>query len=254
VQLRASPCQKPLIQLFMKVLLLATLLLSTLALRPMAPSTQGAWKATRDNQTVMLLVSDRYFMQTTYASDRFISTRGGIWNQVGNKLTMTIEFDSADSTNVGKANSAELVLGNNQLAIITPAGQQVMTRVDDASAQVPMAGLWRITGRINNDGVMAPMQRGARKTLKLLTGSRFQWAAINPETRQFSGTGGGTYTLKDDGSANRKYTETIDFFSRDNSRVGKSLTFDNKLNGDDWLHSGQSSTGGKVNESWSKEK
>lgn len=233
----------------MKGLLIATLLFSTLALRPLAPSTQGAWKLIRDNQTVMLLVSDRYFMQTTYAPDRFINTRGGIWNQDGNKLTMTIEFDSADSTNVGKTNTADLASGNDQLAIITPGGQQVMTRVDDASAQSPMAGLWRITGRINNDGVMAPMQRGARKTLKLLTGSRFQWAAINPQTRQFSGTGGGTYTLKDG-----KYTETIDFFSRDNSRVGKSLTFDNKLNGDDWLHSGQSSTGGKVSEIWSKEK
>lgn len=238
----------------MKVLLIATLLVSTLALRPMAPSTQGAWKATRDNQTVMLLVSDRYFMQTIYTPDRFVSTRGGIWNQDGNKLSMTIEFDSADSTNVGKITTAELASGNNQMAIITSSGQQVMTRVDDASAQTPMAGLWRITGRLNNDGVMAPMQRGARKTLKLLTGSRFQWVAINPETRQFSGTGGGTYTLKEVGPANRKYTETIDFFSRDNSRVGKSLTFDNKLNGEDWLHSGLSSTGGKVNEIWSKEK
>jgi len=238
----------------MKTLLLATLLLSTLALRPMIGSTQGAWKMAKGDETVMLLVSENYFMQTTYAPTRFVSTRGGTWKQDGNKVTTTLEFDSSDSTNVGKTTTAELASGNNQLAIIAPGGQQVFTRVDEASEQTPMASLWRITARANNEGVVTSMQRGARKTLKLLTGSRFQWAAINPETKQFSGTGGGTYTLKDGGPTNRKYTETIDFFSRDNSRVGKSLTFDNKLNGNDWLHTGLSSTGGKVSEVWSKEK
>jgi hypothetical protein len=234
----------------MKTLLLATLLLSTLALRPMIGSMQGAWKMVKGDETVMLLVSDNYFMQTTYTPTRFVKTHGGTWKQDGNKVTTTIEFDSFDSTAVGKTTTAELALSANQLGV----GQQVFTRVDEVSEQTPMASLWRITARANNDGVVTPMQRGARKTLKLLTGSRFQWAAINPETKQFSGAGGGTYSLREDGPANRKYTETIDFFSRDNTRVGKSLTFDNKLNGDDWLHTGLSSTGGKVSEVWSKEK
>ncbi len=233
----------------MKTLLLATLLLSTLALRPKIGSTQGAWKLVKGDETVMLLVAENYFMQTTYSPTRFVSTRGGTWKQEGSKVTTILEFDSADSTNVGKTTTAELASGNNQLAVIAPGGQQVFTRVDEVSDQTPMANLWRITARANNEGVVSPMQRGARKTLKLLTGSRFQWAAINPETKQFSGTGGGTYTLIDG-----KYTETIDFFSRDNSRVGKSLTFDNKLNGNDWLHTGLSSTGGKVSEVWTKEK
>ena len=238
----------------MKALLLATLLLSTLALRPMIGSTQGAWKLGKGDETVMLLVAENYFMQTTYTPTRFVSTRGGVWKQDGNKVTITIEFDSADSTNVGKSNTAELASGNNQLAVIRPGEQQVFTRVDEVSEQTPMASLWRITARANEAGVVTPMQRGTRKTLKLLTGSRFQWAAINPQTKQFSGTGGGTYTLANGGPANRKYTETIDFFSRDNSRVGKTLTFDNKLNDNDWLHTGLSSTGGKVSEVWSKEK
>jgi hypothetical protein len=87
----------------------------------------------------------------------------------------------------------------------------------------------------------------------LLTGTRFQWAAINPETKQFFGTGGGTYIMKDG-----KYTEKIDFFSRDNSRVGRSLTFDCELrkNADftsEWFHRGESSTGGKVAEVWTKQ-
>jgi len=91
--------------------------------------------------------------------------------------------------------------------------------------------------------------RGPRKTLKILSGTRFQWAAINPETKQFSGTGGGTYTFE-----NGKYTENIEFFSRDNSRVGASLTFDGEVSGDKWKHSGNSSTGNPIAEIWTRER
>ena len=43
--------------------------------------------------------------------------------------------------------------------------------------------------------------------MKILTGSRFQWIAYNTETKQFFGTGGGSYTAK-----NGVYTENIEFF------------------------------------------
>jgi hypothetical protein len=80
------------------------------------------------------------------------------------------------------------------------------------------------------------MQLGARRTLKILTGTRFQWAAINIETKEFFGTGGGRYTFE-----NGKYTEHIEFFSRDSSRVGASLGFDGKIESGAWHHSGLSS-------------
>ena len=51
--------------------------------------------------------------------------------------------------------------------------------------------------------------------MKILSGTRFQWIAYHIGTKVFSGSGGGTYT-----SEQGKYTETIDFFSRDNDRVG----------------------------------
>ena len=65
---------------------------------------------------------------------------------------------------------------------------------------------------------------GPRKTMKILSGTRFQWIAYNTETKAFMGTGGGTYTTLDG-----KYTENIGFFSRDDSRVGASLQFDYEL-------------------------
>jgi hypothetical protein len=82
-----------------------------------------------------------------------------------------------------------------------------------------------------------------------LSGTRFQWIAYNTETRQFMGTGGGTYSTKDG-----KYTENIDFFSRDNSRVGASLQFDFELKDNDWHHKGLSSKGDPIYEIWSLRK
>src|SRR5690606_20826709 len=75
------------------------------------------------------------------------------------------------------------------------------------NGQAPVAGNWRISGRMEG-GNMNAIPKRDRKTLKLLTGNRFQWMAINPVTKEFFGTGGGTYTFKDG-----KYTETIEFFS-----------------------------------------
>src|SRR5574343_326746 len=83
---------------------------------------------------------------------------------------------------------------------------------------------------------------------KLLTGTRFQWFAINIETGEFSGTGGGTYQF-----INGKYTENIEFFSRDSSRVGASLQFSAKIEEGKWHHSGLSSKGDPIYEIWTRD-
>ena len=85
--------------------------------------------------------------------------------------------------------------------------------------------------------------------MKILSGSRFQWIAYNTETKQFIATGGGNYT-----TINGKYTEHIEFFSRDVGRVGASLEFDFDLKEGDWHHSSFSSKGDPLYEVWSKRK
>lgn len=231
---------KPLRNAFLAGLLAAGLLSTKTA----APGLAGAWKLTNSSgKAVVLTASDGYLMWTEYTPDRFQGTRGGTWVRDGRELKLTVEFDSRDSSRVGKTETLPLMLNAKRLTL----GSLEFERVDDGGT--PLAGLWRITGREGDNGQLNAMPRGDRKTLKLLTGTRFQWAAINPKTAQFSGTGGGTYTLRDG-----KYTETIDFFSRDNSRVGRSLAFDCEIKGDEWHHRGQSSTGGKVSEVWSRER
>ncbi|GAB3714713.1 hypothetical protein GCM10027592_54700 [Spirosoma flavus] len=226
------------------------ILLTTLtAFRSLEPTKfDGAWQYKNPAGAIVILtIADNYLVQTTYESTRYISTRGGVCKMEGNGLSLNVEFDTEDSTRVGRTemNDADL-LGTN-LIFRKPGSILTFTKIMETPT--PLTGLWRITGRADDKGQITPMQRGARKTLKLLTGSRFQWIAINPETKQFSGTGGGTYQFKDG-----NYTETIEFFSRDNSRVGKSLTFKDEVKGDEWHHTGQSSTGGKVDEIWSREK
>jgi hypothetical protein len=221
------------------------------ATRQAAPSLVGAWRLVdaSNGLTAVYVVSDNYLIGTYYEANRFAGTSGGTYQTDGKQLKIKLEFDTEDSSMVGNTETYSIALKGNQLTVQNSDGSQVYERIDQPSAQTPMAGLWRITGNIDDNGQVKTRPRTARKTLKLLTGRRFQWVAINPETKQFSGTGGGTYTFKDG-----KYTETIEFFSRDNSRVGRSLTFSGELNGDAWYHRGQSSTGGKVSEVWSREK
>lgn len=209
----------------------------------------GAWQFVEPSGTrTVLSFTDNYLIQTVYEPDRFVSTSGGTWQLAGNNLVEIVEFDSKDSTHVGTAERMQVSLANKKLTLTTNARKLTFDPIDQPSSSDKLAGLWRITSRANDAGQLTPMQRGPRKTLKLLTGTRFQWVAINPQTKQFSGTGGGTYVLKDG-----KYTETIEFFSRDNSRVGKSLTFGAEVSPKEWHHTGQSSTGGPVNEIWSRE-
>ncbi|WP_128543993.1 membrane or secreted protein [Larkinella soli] len=220
--------------------------------RQSAPSLAGAWKPVGgDGPPVVYVLSDGYMMGAFYQGNSFMGTQGGTYKTDGKTLSITLEFSTDDSTQVGRTQTYTIgSLSGNRMVLRTDGGEQTFERFDQPTAQTPLAGLWRITAREGNNGQMSPMQRGPRKTLKLLTAGRFQWAAINPETKQFSGTGGGTYTFKDG-----KYVETIEFFSRDNSRVGKSLTFTDELKGtDEWHHRGESSTGGKVSEVWTREK
>jgi hypothetical protein len=98
------------------------------------------------------------------------------------------------------------------------------------------------------NGEMQPFQAGPRKTLKLISGTRFQWMAINTETKEFFGTGGGTYTFTEG-----KYVEKIEFFSRDSSRVGAVLPFNGSVNGKVWTHKGFNSKGEPLHEEWTRE-
>lgn len=206
---------------------------------------EGAWQLNEGEKVHHLFFKDGFYFHTVRQGNSFIAADGGSYNTKDNKINTQIKFNSIDSTQVGTQTAIPFSLNTTQLSLTIPEGQVYFKRIDDGKA--PLAGVWRITGRMQ-DGKLNPIhQTGSRQTYKMVTGTKFQWVAIDPEKKQFSGTGGGSYTFKDG-----KYTENIEFFSRDNSRVGATLTFDGKLENGAWHHSGLSSRGAKIYEVWSR--
>lgn len=211
-------------------------------------SITGAWQRADGSVEEVLIFQDGYFTHTTYDKNnrKFVQTKGGTYTQNGAQLHTRIEFSTAQPKMIGQAITFMAPISKNGLATNIGGRTTIWTRIDNGTEG--LAGTWRITGRLN-EGQMQQLQRGARKTLKILSGTRFQWIAINPETKEFFGTGGGTYTF-----SNGKYTERIDFFSRDSSRVGASLSFDGSVSNNIWTHKGMSSAGAPLHEEWTRER
>ena len=209
-----------------------------------ATSVTGAWQ-NQHNSGEIICIADNYFVYTLYdlTGKKFGESWGGPVVIEGSTLTINREFFSKDQG--FKPHTIQLPFKKTTLLEIDMQGEKKSFKLlDDGKA--PLAGNWRITGRKQGETIN-PMPLAARRTLKLLTASRFQWTAFNNETGEFSGTGGGSYTFE-----NGKYTEHIEFFSRDNNRVGASLSFEGKLENGDWHHSGLSSRGDPIYEIWSR--
>lgn len=214
----------------------------------LAQNLNGAWEATLTNDEgvavqYITIVSDGFFSEAFFEKEngKFIGTKGGSFSSDNGMLTYTLEFASFDSDMVGSTNSFPYSFKDGKLYV----GEKVWSRIDDGSPG-DLKGTWLISGRMQDGEVIKRDTSGPRKTMKILSGTRFQWIAYNIETKAFMGTGGGTYT-----TANGKYTEHIGFFSRDDSRVGASLEFNFELKDGDWHHSGLSSKGQPIYEVWS---
>jgi hypothetical protein len=205
----------------------------------------GAWQSGSDDKLTVWISAEKYFSAAVYSrkDNTFLGTCGGTWRIEGDELVEVHEFNTLETDQVGKELRSKLSLDGNKLTVGTDAKKEVWTRVDD-NTPGKLAGAWLITGRVQ-DGEVRNRTPGARKTMKILSGTRFQWIAYNSETKEFFGTGGGTYTTK-----NGKYTETIAFFSRDAARVGASLEFDYSIEEGRWHHKGFSSKGDPMHEVW----
>ncbi|MEC7754261.1 membrane or secreted protein [Roseivirga sp. UBA1976] len=221
-----------------------------------ANALEGAWELETVNgehfaHRAVLLIEEPYVFYTEFDEEgkRFIGSQGGMVEIIANKLFYTNEFNTWDESQIGQRVEMTAELKANKVTFSYTVGEatntMVFNRIDTGNSD--LAGAWRITDRMQ-EGEMRAMSQGARKTIKVITGTRFQWAAYNPENKQFSGTGGGTISLKDG-----KYTEHIEFFSRNPDRVGASLTFNYEVNGSKWVHSGLSSAGEPIKEIWTRQ-
>jgi len=223
-------------------------ILCTLGIK--AQSFIGAWEryhTTENGEELksVVIFSDGYQVITTYnaKTGKFISTNGGTWKVTGDTMTEKVEFDTNNSERVGSEVSFQVAINDTTMEIV---GKDMKFSRIDAGAPGKLQGAWLMSGRIRDEETQTRDTSRPRKTMKILSGTRFQWIAYNTETKQFMGTGGGTYT-----TINGAYTENIAFFSRDDSRVGASLKFEYDIIDGDWHHSGLSSKGQPIYEIWS---
>lgn len=210
---------------------------------------QGAWRTSYKNEknqevTITTIVMDGYIVETFYnkESKRFDKTFGGSWSADGEFFTFNYEFSSANAGDAGKTIKFGYDLKGDTITF--EGDEKIWTRIDHGNT-VELSGAWLFAGR-KTDGEISRRPVSERKTMKMLSDSRFQWIAYHTGTGEFFGTGGGTYKAQDG-----KYTEQIEFFSRDSSRVGAILSFNYELQNSEWHHIGFSSKGDPLYEIWS---
>ncbi|WP_282016851.1 hypothetical protein [Salegentibacter mishustinae] len=217
-----------------------------------AQELDGAWKLIQKNgetvsdREVIKIVQDGYFAlgSKNLSNNEFLGAAGGELSLEDETLSEIRDFDTYDAENIGTEREYNISWeGENKMEISDGMTTKIWERVTDESDA--LTGTWVITGR-ERDGEMNTMTPGDRRTVKILSSGRFQWIAFNSATKEFNGSGGGTYTAE-----NGKYIENIEFFSRDSSRVGASLDFKYEVKDAKWHHRGKSSKGDPIYEIWS---
>ena len=218
-----------------------------------SPSLIGAWERYYTNNSganvrSVVIFSEKFRSIAMYdaTSGEFIYSNGGYWELNGDVITETIEFDTNNPHRVGEIVSFEIEINKNTLSIADANWN--FRKIDDGSPGL-LKGAWLMSARFRNGKKQTRSVNTPRKTMKILSGTRFQWVAYDTEKKEFKGTGGGTYTTQ-----NGKYSEKIDFFSRDDSRVGMNLEFDFNIDNGDWIHKGKTSKGDPLHEIWEKRK
>lgn len=201
-----------------------------------------------DGKTVHheLKINGNYLIQNIYETNpnKFIRTIGGYFTVHQDTLKVDLEFNS----NYEKDSITEIAFPytfeGDTLTLYTEP-QQVYVATEHIDQELD--GHWLFATRGPDNGQERRDDTNARKTLKVLQDNTFQWIAYHTETMKFSGTGGGYFSSEDG-----EYIEKIQFFSRDDSRVGAELKFNYELKDGDWHHTGKNSKGEPMYEIWAR--
>ena len=190
----------------------------------------------QDNGTIIthrILMDEEYFVETQYIEEppQFLLTRGGFYELKDKQFMVNLEFNSKFEQD-----------GMKQMNIES----SVKTWDKISKPQLELDGKWLMAGRVSNNKEQRRDITRPRKTMKFLKDGFFQWMAFNTETFQFFGSGGGYYSAEEE-----RYTEHIEYFSRNNTSVGRVLPFEHFISGIDWHHQGFSSKGDPIHEIWS---
>ena len=193
-----------------------------------------------------LKIKDDYLIQNVYETtpNKFIKSIGGYFTIVGDMLKVKLEFNSDYAKDSITEVSYPYSLQGDTLVLHT---EPQLKYLASETMKQELDGYWLFATRGPDTGQERRDDTTARKTLKVLQDNTFQWIAYNTETMKFSGTGGGSFTSEDG-----VYIEKINFFSKDDSRVGAELKFNYELKENDWHHTGKNSKGEPMYEIWAR--
>jgi len=206
--------------------------------------------ADAENPSVLheIKINANYFIHSKYSPFTggvgFIQTSGGYYTSTVDSLLVDLEFNSNHENDSMSQTSYGYRMQGDTLVLHTT---ETVELIPTQKKQQDLDGTWLFATRGPDTGQERRGNESPRKTLKYLQDGHFQWIAYNTETMRFSGTGGGRYT-----SIDGNYTETITYFSRDNSRVGAVLDFKYDLQEKDWHHTGKNSRGEPMYEIWAR--
>ena len=225
--------------------LVLTICLAT-SLNVVSQINPGIYISDIENVRHELKMTDNYMIHTIYEQSpaRFIKTEGGFYNIEDSVLNVKLEFNSNYEADTISTLTIPFAIRDGQLILGTEP-RLVFNHFE--SIEQELDGQWLFAMRGPDEGQERRGDENPRKTLKYLQDNRFQWIAYNTETFKFSGTGGGSFSSEDG-----TYTEIIEFFSRDDSRVGATLEFQYELKKDDWHHTGNNSKGEPMYEIWAR--
>ncbi|MBT8305663.1 MAG: hypothetical protein KJN85_01870 [Maribacter sp.] len=203
-------------------------------------------KQEKDGKSVKheLKIDGDYLTHTVYEIKpaKFIKTLGGFYKIEDGAINVQLEFNSNFENDSITQLHYKFEMGKDVLKL--HLDDKLEFKAAKGLVQ-ELDGKWLFGTRGPDKGQERRGDSRPRKTLKFLQNGRFQWIAYNTETMKFFGTGGGSFTSKDG-----VYQENIEFFSRDNSRVGAELKFEYGLKGNDWHHQGNNSKGEPMYEIW----
>lgn len=205
----------------------------------------GVYMGKENGRQHEIKVAGSYLVHSVYetAPAKFIRTLGGSFIVQDGRLQWDLEFNSGFDQDSLKTLSLPFKISGEKLFW----GYESLELSHSEGSEQPLDGLWLFATRGPDTGQERRGEENTRKTLKFLIDGRFQWIAYDTADMRFSGTGGGSYTAK-----GGVYTETIEYFSRDASRVGAHLEFLYEVKGTDWHHTGLNSKGEPLYEIWAR--
>jgi hypothetical protein len=235
------------IKMILSLTLACSLWVSVLA--QMNNSMMGVWGKEENGVKTLALITDQLISLAVYNENekQFLYTWGGKYELQGEQLQIQYEWHSKDSNLVNNTSlfpvrfqkrHSQISIGNEL------SGLRALGKNNTGDLQ----GTWIISGNYA-DGAVRKRSNPfyPRRTMKIIVGDYFQWVSYNVVTKKFFDAGGGKQS-----HGNGQYSEQIAYFTKTAASVGKQLSYSYQLDGDDWRHTGKKSTGGLLDECWTR--